>query len=58
MKMHNPLHPRVNVDRLYRHRKEDGRGLQGMKEAVKLRNLQLENVSKSLESACLLMRHL
>ena len=56
--MRNPLHPRVNVDRLYRHRKEDGRELQGVKEAVKLTNLQLENISKSLESVCLLMQHL
>ena len=58
MKMRNPLHPRVNVDRLYRYRKEDGRELQGVKEAVKLTNLQLENISKSLESVCLLMQHL
>ena len=44
--MHNALHPKSNVDRLYIPRKEGGRGLQGVKETVKLTNLGLENYVK------------
>ena len=43
MTMHNALHPKSNVDRLYIPKKEGGRGLQGGEEAVKLTNLGLEN---------------
>ena len=46
MTMHNALHSKSNVDRLYIPRKEGGRGLQGVKEAVKLTNLGLENYVK------------
>ena len=46
MTMHNVLHPKSNVDRLYIPRKEGGRGLQGVKEAVKVTNLGLENYVK------------
>ena len=46
MTMHNALHPKSNVDRLYIPRKEGGRGLQGVKETVKLTNLGLENYVK------------
>ena len=53
MTMHNALHPKSNVDRLYISRNEVGRGLHGVEEAVKLINLGLENyVKKSGE--CLL----
>ena len=44
--MHNVLHPKSNVDRLYILRKEGGRGLQGVEEAVKVTNLGLENYEK------------
>ena len=44
--MHNVLHPKSNVDRLYIPRKEGGRGLQGVKETVKVTNLGLENYVK------------
>ena len=44
--MHNVLHPKSNVDRLYIPRKEGGRGLQGVEEAVKVTNLGLENYAK------------
>ena len=44
--MHNVLHPKSNVDRLYIPRKEGGRGLQGVEEAVKVTNLGLENYEK------------
>ena len=46
MTMHNVLHPKSNVDRLYIPRKEGGRGLQGVEEAVKVTNLGLENYEK------------
>ena len=46
MIMHNALHPKSNVDRLYIPRKEGGRGLQGVEEAVKVTNLGLENYVK------------
>ena len=46
MTMHNALHPKSNVDRLYIPRKECGRRLQGVEEAVKLANLGLENYVK------------
>ena len=39
MTMHNALHPKSNVDRLYIPRKEGGRGLQGVEEVVKMTNL-------------------
>ena len=44
--MHNVLHPKSNVDRLYIPSKEGGRGLQGVEEAVKVTNLGLENYEK------------
>ena len=43
MTMHNVLHPKSNVDHLYIPRKKGGRGLQGIKEAVKVTNLGLQN---------------
>ena len=43
MTMHNALHPKKNVDRLYIPRKEGDRKLQGVEEAVKLTKLGLEN---------------
>ena len=46
MTMHNALHPKSNVDCLYIPKKEGGRGLQGVKESVKLTNLGLENYVK------------
>ena len=47
MTMHNALHPKSNVDRLYiPRRKEGGRGLQGVEETVKVTNLGLENYVK------------
>ena len=46
MAMHKALHPKSNVDRLYIPRKEGGRGLQGVKETVKVTNLGLENYVK------------
>ena len=46
MTMHNALHPKSNVDRLYISRNEGGRGLHGVEEAVKLINLGLENYVK------------
>ena len=46
MTMHNALHQKSNVDRLYILRKEGGRGLQGVEEAVKLINLGLQNYVK------------
>ena len=50
MTMHNAIHSKGNVDRLYISRKEGGRGLQDVEEVVELTNLQLENyVKKSRE---------
>ena len=46
MRVHNALHPKSNVDRLYIPRKEGGRGLQGVEETVKVKNLGLENYVK------------
>ena len=46
MTMHDTLHPKSNVDRLNIPRKEGGRGLQDVKETVKLTNLGLENYVK------------
>ena len=43
MTMHDVLYLKSNVDRLYIPRKEDGRGLQGVEEAVKVTNLGLQN---------------
>ena len=51
--MHNALHPKTNVDRLYIPSKEDGRGLQGVEEAVKLTNLGLENYVKEFRERLL-----
>ena len=39
MTMHNAFHRKCNVDLLYIPRKEGGRGLPGVEEAVKLTNL-------------------
>ena len=48
--MHNAIHSKGNVDRLYISGKEGGRGLQDVEEVVELTNLQLENyVKKSRE---------
>ena len=44
--MHNALHPKSNVDRLYIPREEDGWGLQGVVETVNLTNLELKNYVK------------
>ena len=50
MTMHNALHPKSNVNRIYIARKEGGRGLQGVKETVNLTNLVFENyVKESIE---------
>ena len=46
MTVDNALHPKINVDRLYIPTKEGGRGLQGVKEMVKVTNLGLENYVK------------
>ena len=46
MTMHNALHPKSNVDRLYIPRKEGGRGFRGVKETVNLTNLGLKNYVK------------
>ena len=46
MTMHNTLHPKSNIDRLYIPRKEGVRGLQGAEESVNLTNLGLENYVK------------
>ena len=46
MTMHNALHSKSNIDRLYIPRKECGRGLQGVNETVKVTNLGLENYLK------------
>ena len=46
MTMHNALHPKSNVDHLNIPRKDDGRGLQGVEETVKVANLGLENYVK------------
>ena len=46
MPMHNALHPKSYVDRLYIPKKEGGRELQGVEEAVKSTNLRLENYVK------------
>ena len=43
MTIHNALHPKSNVDRLYISRKQGGRVLQGVAEIVNLTNLGLEN---------------
>ena len=43
MTTHNALHSKSNVDCLYIPRKKGGRGLQGIKEAVKLTNVGSEN---------------
>ena len=51
MTMHNALHPRSNVDRLYIPMKEGGRGFYGVEEAVKLTNLGLENYEKKVQRA-------
>ena len=53
MTIHNALHPKGNADCLYIPRKEGGRGLQGVKEAVKVTNLGLENYAKESRE-CLL----
>ena len=43
MAMLNVLHPESNVDCLYIPGKYSGRGLEGVEEAVKLKNVALEN---------------
>ena len=53
MTMHNALHPKSNVDRLYIPRKEGGTGQQSVEEAVKLTNLGSENYVKESRE-CLL----
>ena len=44
--MHNALHPKSNFDHLYIPRKEGGKGMEGVKETIKLTNLGLENYVK------------
>ena len=51
MTMHNALHPKSNVDRLYISRNEGGRGLHGVEEAVKLINLGLKKSGERLLTA-------
>ena len=46
MTIHNALHVKSNVDRLYIPRKKSVTGLQGVKETVNLTNLRLENYVK------------
>ena len=46
MKMHNALHLKSNVDRLYIPKKEGGRRSQGVEETVNLTNLGLEIYAK------------
>ena len=46
MTIHKTLHPKSNAVRLYIPRKEGIRGLQGVKETVKVTNLGLENYVK------------
>ena len=54
MTMHNALHPKSNVDRLYIPRKARGRGLQGIEETINLTNLGLEDYVKE-SGECLLI---
>ena len=46
MTMHNALHSKSKIDRLYIPRKECGRGLQGVNKTVKVTHLGLENYLK------------
>ena len=53
MTMHNALHPKSNIDRLYISRKEGGRGLQGIEEAVKFRMRELcKGVQRAFAYCC------
>ena len=58
MTMHNALHSKSKIDRLYIPRKECGRGLQGVNKTVKVTNLGLENYLKSPKSVYLLLQDL
>ena len=50
MTMHNALHPKSNVDRLYLPRKDGGRGLLGVEDTVNIANVSLKGyVSNSTE---------
>ena len=44
--MHNAIHPRRNVDRLYIPRGEGGRGLLSVEDTVNLANLRLQGYVK------------
>ena len=46
MTMHNALHLKSYIDRLYIPRKEGGRGFQDVEETVEVTNLELENYVK------------
>ena len=58
MTMHNALHSKSKIDRLYIPRKECGRGLQGVNKTVKVTNLGLESYLKSPKSVYLLLQDL
>ena len=50
MKMHNALHPKSNVDRLYLLRKDGGRGLLGVEDTVNIAKVSLKRyVNNSTE---------
>ena len=51
MTIHNALHPKSHVDRLYILRKEGGTGLQGVKETANFTNLGLESYIKRVQEA-------
>ena len=44
--MHNGLHPRSDVDRMYKPRKEGGRGLTSVEDTVNLAKIGLERYIK------------
>ena len=43
MTLHNTLHPRDDIDRLYVSRKEEGRGLAGIEESIDASIQRLED---------------
>ena len=50
MTMHNALHPKSNVDRLYLPRKDGGRGLLGVEDTVNIAKVSLKRyVNNSTE---------
>ena len=58
MTMHNALHLKSYIDRLYIPRKEGGRRLQDVEETVKVTNLGLENYVKESKERSLLLQDL